>query len=239
MSKKTVLYIRTNTPEIAQPQIKELKRFCTEMNYSLHHTYVDIITTENNDPYKFWNQLMADSELEQFDLVVFWTYKSFGRKDRNMYRALLKLRKHHINWHSYSCQEKLFSTINPHSDTMNAYLDLFASVDKHQHGVSSKGGQEKAKRRGIHIGRSSIPDEARQKIIELRALGYSYSKIRSLVTYVDSNNKTRHPSKSTIHNVLKNYSNCSKSDENKKAPIMAENRSNRSKMDNGEVEALC
>ena len=166
MSKKTVLYIRTNNNEIAQQQIKELKRFTTEMNMSLHHTYVDIITTENNDPYKFWNQLMADSELEQFDLLIFWSYKSFGRKDRNMFRALLKLRLHHINWHAH--QEKLFSTINEHSDTMNDYLDLFASVDKHQHGVSSKGGQKKAKRLGVHIGRSTIPDEAHKKIIEMR-----------------------------------------------------------------------
>lgn len=209
-----MLYIRTNNNEIAQQQIKELKRFLTEMNWSLHHTYVDIINSENDDPYKFWNQLMADSELEQFDLLIFWTYKSFGRKDRNMYRALLKLRLHHVSWHSY--QEKLFSTINLHSDTMNSYLDLFASVDKHHKGVSSKAGQERAKLQGIHIGRSKLPQNVYDKIIELRKLGYSYAKIKSMVTYVNSLGETRHPSTGTIANVLKNLTDCSKSDNSKK-----------------------
>lgn len=59
-----------------------------------------------------------------------------------------------------------------------------------------------------------------------------------MVFYVDSNNKTRHPSTGTIHNILRKQTDCSKSDICKQPSNDSENQTNHSKnvVENAEVK---
>jgi len=208
MTKKIAIYIRA-TPEKAKSQLKDMKQLCSKKGWDIFTEYID-----DENSYKSWTQLFRDIRLEQFDILLFWKYSDFARVDKNNFKALKNILKNNVGFHSFL--EELFSTENLNQQMMLDYLDLFYSVHKNYHSVETKKGQDQSRAAGIHIGRSKIPDEARQKIIELRKLGYSYAKIKSLVTYVDSNKKTCHPSAGTIHNIVRNHANCSKSDVHKK-----------------------
>ncbi len=75
--------------------------------------------------------------------------------------------------------------------------------------VRTKKGLQKARAKGVRLGRPTLPAKVKERIIQLYEKGYTYEKIREHIRkegiYLDKEGKPRAPSLSTISNVIADY----------------------------------
>ena len=203
--RRVAIYIRAVAADVDY-LLLELRHYCNECNWEISNEYIDLISDDGlKVPLKRLGSLLKDCKLDQFDIVLFYKLEAFGWESIDFtFKILQQLKNNKMHWHSFL--EPIFSTIGTHADLMFEYMEIFQSVNSNMLSRKTKEKLQIAKNRGIRLGRSPIPLETEQQIIERRKMGESFSQIQKHVSYQDSQGHLRHPSKGSISKILNKHS---------------------------------
>ncbi len=193
--KKVAIYVRVSVDKRdVKNQLIELREFCKKKGWAIYKEYVDVISGAKTSRPAF-DEMFRDAHQLKFDIVLVWALDRFSRA--GLEHTILKLKElNNLGISFYSYTEPYLNTTD--EITRNVMLALLSSIAKWERKKISertKAGLKRAIREGKKIGRPSISDYKRRKIIKLRKEGFSYSQIARLVGV----------SKATISKVLDTY----------------------------------
>lgn len=174
---RVVLYARVSTvdkdqnPEV---QLKELREYCTARKWSVSAELVDIGYSGVDDKRPKLNELIKLARARKIDCIVCWRMDRIGRSMKHMVLFLEEIQALGILF--VSLTEGIdFST--PSGRFMSHILISVASLERDILIERTRAGLKYAVANGKKLGRPR--KHSREKIIEMRELGYSYRKIAS------------------------------------------------------------
>jgi len=208
ISKKCAVYIRVSTSkqELENQKII-LTEFAEKSKWEIFDFYCDVISGKE-DKRPQYDRLFEDAHKLCFEVVLFWDLSRFSRA--GMEFTVLKLNelsKLGIFFHSF--QEPLLNTDNELvRNIIIAVMSSLAKIQREKISDNTKlaftkdeNGRTIARKSGKHVGRSSLPDEVVQQIIELLHAGKSFNYIHDHVTYKAKHGKIKHVSKGKISEI--------------------------------------
>ena len=172
---RVAIYARVSTNDKGQDsenQLRELRAWCVNSGHTITREYVEHETGRRGaEKRKQFAALFEDAAKRKFDLVLFWALDRFSRE--GMAQTIVHLQRltsYGVTFHSYT---------EPHLATDNelvrnillALLSSLAKVEAQKISDRTKAGMNRARAKGIKIGRPRLGIEVRQKIAHLAANG--------------------------------------------------------------------
>jgi putative DNA-invertase from lambdoid prophage Rac len=155
---RAALYARVShrDQKTVPDQLADLRAYCERQGWTVTAEFSDVISgRKNSRPER--NELIQQSYKGRFDVVVVWRLDRWSRSAQDALNTLAELDRIEVSF--VSLQEKLdFST--PIGRAMVRILAVFAELDRETIAERTKAGLERAKARGMKMGR---PPSARGK----------------------------------------------------------------------------
>jgi DNA invertase Pin-like site-specific DNA recombinase len=180
--KKVAIYARISTDkQESENQLSELRSFCKRSEYEIHGEYVDVITGSTADRNRF-KDLLSDAHKRKFDMVLFWSLDRFSREgSRKTLELLTTLESYGVSFKSYT--EQYVDTAGIFKDAIIALLAALAKQERQRIQERVKAGINTKKKNVQNLGkkwkwgRTPVPEETQQHILELRMKGLSMRKV--------------------------------------------------------------
>jgi len=172
---RVAIYARVSTNDKGQDpenQLRELRAWCVNSGHTITREYVEHETGRRGaEKRKQFAALFEDAAKRKFDLVLFWALDRFSRE--GMAQSIVHLQRltsYGVTFHSYT---------EPHLATDNelvrnillALLSSLAKVEAQKISDRTKAGMNRARAKGIKIGRPRLGIEVRQNIAKRAAKG--------------------------------------------------------------------
>lgn len=189
---RVAIYARVSTKDKQDVtnQLRELKKYCRDMKYSVYREYVDNESgSKGRGERKEFSQMFKDASRHKFDMVLFWALDRFTRE--GLFRTISYLQQldhDGVQFHSYN-EQYLNSDNELVRDILLSVLASLAKQERRRISERTKAGLETARRHGKQLGR---PPKTYliEKVAELAKIGMSkYAAAKKL-----------HISRSTIYN---------------------------------------
>lgn len=195
-SKRVIILARvsTNRQETFN-QIEELRKYCSNNNYTVVNEYTESISGKSNKRTAI-NKIISLASQKKFDLLLFWNLDRFSR------HGILDTLRYFKILENYGVEIKSYT--QPFLDTSNDYFrDLllsifsyFANFQLKRYSEDIKLGQKRAREQGKIIGRPKLPIEKIKAIKKLKMENLSNRKIalklkineKTVRNYVNKNN---------------------------------------------------
>lgn len=177
MTRLTALYARVSTSDKGQSpdnQLAGLRRFAAAQGWEVVTEYVDHESGSKADRPQFKAMLTAASRRE-FDVLLFWSLDRLSREGAlKTLQVLDQLGKWGVAYRSYT--EPYLDSAGMFADAIVALLATLAKQERLRIQERVKAGLDRARREGKRLGR---PRKVlrRDRVIELRAAGWSWSRI--------------------------------------------------------------
>jgi len=175
---KVALYSRVSTngqdPEV---QLMALRTFAAQRGWDVVEEFVDHGYSGSKERRPALDRLMKAAWTGQFRAVVVWRFDRFARSVKHLVTALETFRSLHIGF--VSLQEQL-DTSTPIGEAMFTIIGAMAQLERDIIRERVKAGLERAKARGIRLGRPRATVAAHE-LAALRAQGLSWGEIASRV----------------------------------------------------------
>jgi len=199
---KVAVYTRVSTTKQEyQNQLSQLKSFCEKKGWQIIQEYSETISgKEANRP--VFKQMLEDASKRKFDAIVVWALDRFTREGtERVWHYLSLLNTYGVSFVSY--QEPFFSTENEMvRDILISVMGTLAKQERLRIGERTKAGLERAREKGVELGRPKISEKVIQIILQLRSEGISMMEISRQVYYWDKSNKKRFVSKGFVHKTI-------------------------------------
>ncbi len=171
---KVALYARVSTesqdPEI---QLVALPAHAAQRRWQVVEEFVDRGVSGIKERRPALDRLMKAAWAGHFDIVLVWRFDRFARSVKHLVAALETFRSLHVGF--VSLQEQL-DTATPIGQAMFTVIGAMAQLERDIIRERVKAGLERAKTRGVRLGRPRIlltPDE----VMSLRGQGLSVGDI--------------------------------------------------------------
>ncbi len=199
---KAVVYVRVSTnKQESENQLIALREYCKKTGYQIIKEYVDIISGKE-DKRPNWDKLFLDAHQRKFDIVLFWDLSRFSRSGTLFtLQKLRELENLGIGYISY--QEPYLNTVGQFKEVVISILATVAKIEREQISERTKAGLRRAKKNGIILGRSSIPQDVIIKVEDFLKQGRFYAEINKEVRYKTKSGKLRHVSVGKISEIKK------------------------------------
>ena len=191
MNEKVALYFRVSTKtQDVEMQIMEVRKYCERCGYKIFKEYIDVGSGASNDR-KFYNEMLKDAHRHKFKKLITYRYDRVSRSLRDLIFLLETFNNLQIDFISIheACDT---STIT--GKLMFNIIPSFAEFEREIIKQRVKSGLDKAKEKGVKIGRPKISKDVVNGILELHSKGKSRKEILSVFTIA----------KSTYHSIIKN-----------------------------------
>lgn len=177
--KRVALYLRCSTDDQSVDlQRRDLLSYC-ERHLDWQVTeYVDTGQSGAKSSRPALDRLMSDVRRGKIDVVCVWRYDRFGRSLRHLVECFEEFRSRRVEFVSYS---EGVDTSTPQGELFFHMAAAFAQFERSLIRQRVIAGQQTAKAKGKHIGRSSsVPTDTAAQIRQLRESGQSWRKIAAL-----------------------------------------------------------
>jgi DNA invertase Pin-like site-specific DNA recombinase len=205
IGKKVAIYVRVSTSkQELDNQLLQLREYCKKSHWVIFKEYPDIITgKEESRPW--WDLLFEDAHRKKFDVVIFWDLSRFSRSG-TLYtlQKLKELENLNIGYISYC--EPYLNTVGQFKDVVISILSTIAKIEREQKSLRTKAGLNRVKKKGVILGRPSLPRETIFSVEKLLHEGASYHNIRQQVEYRNKKGRLSHISIGKISAIKKNLS---------------------------------
>ncbi len=150
MKKRAAVYLRVSTEEQAlENQRTDVERLVKTRRLNVVASYEEKASTARARPE--YDKMMRDAHCGEFDVLVVWALDRFGRSMVGNLQAVLDLDR---------CGVEVISVNEPWLDTGGAVRPLLIAIfgwvaeqERVRLGERTKAGLERARRRGVRIGR--------------------------------------------------------------------------------------
>ena len=203
---KAAIYARVSTTDKGQDpenQLRELRRWCKQNNYTIAGEYVDRESGRKGAAERAQFRLMFDDAAKsKFDLVLVWSLDRLTRQGlAHTVNYLQKFDNYGVAFHSYS--EPMLSTRDEMvRDILIGVFAALAKVEAVKLSARTKAGLQRAKANGKTLGRprKDADKKSAAAIRELRKEGLSERKIVESINYRRS--KDEKLSRTAVRRVL-------------------------------------
>lgn len=211
MLEKAIIYIRVSTEkQTVKNQEEPCRKYCKDKNYEIF----DVLVDEAKSAYhkrkrKGYQKALDLVKKKEIKHVVVWALDRWTRRGpKELKDSLDYLSIYEVQLHSI--QETWLDTINIPGigsivkDFLVGIVGWIAQEESARKAERVKASKkyQKALKKG-KVGRPSIPDEVKKRVLALLKEGKSYSYIRSNVTYKIKHGKVLHVSAPTISEIKK------------------------------------
>ncbi len=193
MAKRVALYVRVSTDgQTTENQTLELEKVAKMRGWDIVTTFDDngISGSKGREDRKQFDQLIKDATRRKFDLVAAWSVDRLGRSLQDLVSFLSEL--HGVGCDLYLHQQGI-DTTTPAGKAMFQMCGVFAEFERSMIQERVKAGLERAKAKGVKLGRPAVTPKTRQFVLDGKAAGSSLRKIAA-----DAN-----VSVGSVHNILK------------------------------------
>jgi DNA invertase Pin-like site-specific DNA recombinase len=194
---RVAIYARVSTEDKGQDpenQLRQLRAWCASAGHQVAREYVDHASGgKGAEKRPEFAAMLADAHKRQFDLVICWALDRLSRE--GMVPTVLHLQRlasYGVGFHSYT--EPMLSTDNEMvRDIVLAVMASLAKIERQKISERTRAGMERVRQHGSKsgkaIGRPSISDRTRTRIVEMLAAG---TGIRTTARAVGTGNETVH-----------------------------------------------
>lgn len=176
---RAAIYARVSTREHQEieNQLRELKDFCSRMQYDIAGEYIDKESgSRGRGERKEFTRMFQDAAQRKFDIVLFWALDRFTREGlAKTIFYLQQLDNAGVRFHSYR-EEYLNSDNELVRDILLSVLASLAKQERLRISERTKAGLETARRRGKILGAPPKADVI-EKITRMKDEGMSKKAI--------------------------------------------------------------
>jgi len=193
MPNRVAFYLRVSTDgQSTENQLLELEKVAKHRGWEVAAVFDDngISGSRGREYRKQFDQLIKDSTRGKFDLVAAWSVDRLGRSLQDLVAFLGEL--HGVGCDLYLHQQGI-DTTTPAGKAMFQMCGVFAEFERSMIQERVKAGLMRAKANGKTLGRPSISDQTRKRVLRAKGKGLSLRKIAAEAGV----------SVGTAHNVIK------------------------------------
>ena len=160
------VYSRVSTDkQELENQLIQLREYASKKNWIIFKEYTDVISGKENSRPAF-DELFKHAHQLLFDGVLFWSLDRFSRSGTLFTLQKLKeLENLGLFYHSF--QDSYISTAGEWKDVIISVMSTLAKLERERISERTKAGLERARAKGKRIGRSSLPDDTVDQVIQL------------------------------------------------------------------------
>jgi DNA invertase Pin-like site-specific DNA recombinase len=177
MTKRVALYLRVSTDQqTTENQEIELRRVAEQRGWTVTAVYNDngISGAKGREKRPGFDQLCRDMMQCKFDVVAAWSVDRLGRSLQNLVGFLAELQA--AGKDLYLHQQAL-DTSTPSGRAMFQMCGVFGEFERAMIVERVKAGLNRAKAKGVRLGRKPVSARVEERIRELRAEGLGILKI--------------------------------------------------------------
>jgi DNA invertase Pin-like site-specific DNA recombinase len=190
--KRVIIYARVSTKEQnIDMQLTDLRQYAFARKLKVVREYIDYASGAKSDRENY-KKLFNDVQKRKTDVVLVWRFDRFARSTKELINALEEFNNLGVDFISY---KENIDTSSPAGKILFTMISAFAEFERAIIRERVKAGMEKAKARGVKIGRPKIPPFTIQKVLEMKENGVDYKKIIKKLKI----------SKSTYYYILKSF----------------------------------
>lgn len=193
MTKRVAFYVRVSTDgQTTENQRLELEKVAKMRDWDVVTVFDDngVSGAKGREGRKQFDLLIKDATRKKFDVVAAWSVDRLGRSLQDLVAFLGEL--HGVGCDLYLHQQGI-DTTTPAGKAMFQMCGVFAEFERSMIQERVKAGLERAKAKGVKLGRPAITPKTRQRVLEGKAAGLSLRKIAADAKV----------SVGTVHNILK------------------------------------
>lgn len=191
---KVGIYTRVSTEnQSVDMQLSSLRDFAKQREFHIHKEYCDIGISGSRDSRPQLDMLMDDARKKKINIILVWKFDRFARSTRHLINALHEF--NHLGIHFISFTENI-DTSSPSGKVLFAIISAMAEFERDLIRERVKSGLDRAKQKGIRLGRPSMITEELKETI--KALREKSSSIRSIAKQVKV-------SPSLVHKTLSDF----------------------------------
>jgi DNA invertase Pin-like site-specific DNA recombinase len=191
--KRVIIYARVSTKEQnVDMQITDLRQYAEVRKLKVVREYIDYASGAKSDRTNY-KKLFDDARKRKTDIILVWKFDRFARSTRELINALEEFNNLEVDFISY---KENIDTSTPAGKILFTMISAFAEFERAIIRERVIAGMEKAKSRGVRIGRPKIPPFTIEKVLEMKDQGANYKEITKKLKI----------SKSTYYDILKNIS---------------------------------
>ena len=202
---KVAIYTRVSTTKQEyENQINALKEYCKSKGWTIHKEYAEVISGKESNRPEF-KKMMLEAQQKKFDAILVWALDRFTREGtEKVFRYLSELKYAKVQFLSYT--EPFLNTDNEFMrDILFSIMGALAKQERIKMSERTKAGLEKARLKGIKLGKKPVSEKTKKEIIKLREQGKSYRDICKEVWYWDDSRNKHYVSMGFVHKTLSEY----------------------------------
>jgi DNA invertase Pin-like site-specific DNA recombinase len=192
---RVAIYARVSTDNKGQDlenQLRQLRRWCHHMG---HHHVREYVEHENGGKaIEYRRQLLAmfaGAARREFDLLLVWSLDRFSRERMAATIGhLQRLASHGVGFHSFT-EEHLSTDNELVRNILLATLASLAKLEREKISQRTKAGLERARAKGMVLGRPKFSDGDRRKLRAALDLGESWHAV-SVATKIPYSTVKKH-----------------------------------------------
>jgi DNA invertase Pin-like site-specific DNA recombinase len=174
MKKRVIIYARVSTKEQnVDMQLLDLTQYAEARGFEIVKKYVDIGSGAKDDRINY-QKMLDDVRKRKTDIVLVWKIDRFGRSTKELVNALEEFNRLGVDFISF---KESLDTNSPAGKVLFTIISSFAEFERSIIRERVKAGMEKAKARGVKIGRPGVSVEGANLIREMHREGVSKKDI--------------------------------------------------------------
>ena len=202
---KVAIYVRVSKQdEDYENQLKQLRDFCKNKGWDIYKEYSEIISGKESIRPEF-KKMFEDASKHKFDSILVWALDRFTREGvARAWHYISQLDYYKINFISF--KEPFLNTDNKLvKDMLFSIMSVLAEQERIRISDRTKAGLERARAKGIRLGKPPIKNKVKQEIIKLREQGKSYREICEEVHYWDATRNKHYVSMGFVHKTIAEF----------------------------------
>ena len=189
--KRITIYARVSTREQnVDMQIIDLRAYALARGFEIVKEYIDYASGSKNDRENYL-KLFSDARSRKTDCIIVWRFDRFARSTKELINALEEFNSLGVDF--ISLKENI-DTSTPAGKVLFTMISAFSEFERSVLRSRVIAGMEKAKLKGIRLGRPKIPPFTIQAVLDMKGKGSDYKSICNKLKI----------SKSTYYSIINN-----------------------------------
>ena len=176
-TKRVALYLRVSTGEqTTENQRRELEAVAKQRGWQIVAVYEDkgVSGAKGRDKRPQFDAMLKDAVRGQYDVLAVWAVDRLGRSLQDLVATLSDLHGAGVDLFLH---RQAIDTTTPSGKAMYQMLGVFAEFERSMIQERVKAGLERAKAKGVQLGRPRLPGKRREEILRLHREGTSQRAI--------------------------------------------------------------
>lgn len=179
--KRVAIYARVSTnDQTTENQLRELQHVALRRNWEVVEIYQDqgLSGAKGRDQRPAFDKLLKDATKRRFDIIVSWSVDRLGRSLQHLVSFMSEIEALGVGLYLH---QQALDTTTPSGRALFQMCGVFAEFERAMISERVKAGLERAKSKGIKLGRRKVGKLKEFEILSLREQGMGIKRIATQI----------------------------------------------------------